>query len=804
MRPLINLIFLVIITGMVTPRLVLAERPLRDSAFAEFSPYEILTDFHGSYPQQKVYLDTDKKDYLAGEVIWLKAYLVSATTHLPDTISTNLYVELISSRDKVVDFLILRLNFGMASGYIQLPDSLQEGNYQLKAYTNWMNNFDKDFIFVRDIFVHNPEEPNYISRSEIRQNTRFNASLEGKREQMQFAFFPEGGHLVSGLENRVAFKAADALGAGKEAKGILFDGEGNKILEFSTIHEGMGLFSFIPQASVSYTAQIEFGNGEILSVGVPEALNQGYLFRVDPDDENIFVQVKPNFSPSILNMATTVRLLGHTRGEVFFLKQGEINNGVFQTVIPADLFPEGITHFTLFDPNDTPVAERLVFVRRPSSSQNGVMVDYQMNSNDSLVIVDFLFDPASDISPSEASYSLSVVEKFGPLSQNDQNIATYLLISSDFGTTIYNPWYYLSEDTPERRHALDLLMMTHGWRRFVWEDLLAGKEPEIIFPVLQGLTLAGQVKPVSSARETGELNVEVSVGYTDDREILKTQTDNQGYFAFTGLNYEGSFSALLSVERDRRGRVYKVDLFGSTRETTSFLKGPNTRLHETLERGPDWERRERPGFLKRLFSREGTGEEMEAPSMFGAPDQVIYIEDLNVNYTNVFDILRDRVTGLRVINGEITLRGPSSIRLSNEPIFFIDEVQVSPNNFLSVSVNEIERIEVLRGPSTAILGSRGANGALFIYTRRAVHQQQFSYEYQLRGYHVSQDFFISRISVQDYLDQEIPRTILWVPDFAPDNFGRLRLRIPYPDNPENLHFKIEGINRIGQITFLQF
>lgn len=804
MRSFSTLMILAFLTGLMTPLQARADGPTNPSAYEGYTPYQVLAGFYQTFPQQKVYIDPDKTNYLAGEVIWLKAYLVSAKTHMPDSSSTNLYVELISNRDELVDFLILRLDNGFSNGSIQLPDSLKGGSYQLKAYTNWMNNFQKDFIFLREIYVNNPEEPNYITKAEIRQNTRFNETLKSKQEQMQLAFFPEGGHMVTGLENRLAFKAADALGAGQEAKGTLLDDQGREVLVFATSHDGMGAFSFTPQAGVSYIAMVEFGNGQTLSAPLPVPLTQGYLLRVDSEPENIYIQVSANFDPASLNMSSEVVVFGHTRGQVCYVEKGTIINGSFQMEVAPHLFPEGIAHFTLFDANDTPVAERLAFVRRASSAEEGPEVGYEISSGDSLVVVDLLFDPLSNISPSDASYSLSVVEKFGPLPKNGQNIATYLLLSSDFGSTLTDPWYYFAENTPERSQDLDLLMMTHGWRRFVWKDLLAGKEPEILFPELEGLSLAGQVKPVSSSRETGELTVEVSVGYTDDRKILRTKTNTQGYFAFTGLNYEGAFSALLSVEQDLRGRIYKVNLLGNTRETTSFLMTPGTQPHPTLERGPDWQRRNRPGFFSRLFNRPDTGEDMGSPSMFGAPDQVIYMEDLNVHYTNVFDVIRDRVTGLRVINGEITLRGPSSIRLSNEPIFFIDEVQVSANNFLSVSVNEVERIEVLRGPSTAILGSRGANGALLIYTRRAEHQQQFSYEYQLRGYHVTRDFFISRISTEKYINQEVPRTILWVPNIIPDPYGRIRVRIPYPEDPGKLHFRLEGIDRLGQITFLQF
>jgi TonB-dependent SusC/RagA subfamily outer membrane receptor len=137
-------------------------------------------------------------------------------------------------------------------------------------------------------------------------------------------------------------------------------------------------------------------------------------------------------------------------------------------------------------------------------------------------------------------------------------------------------------------------------------------------------------------------------------------------------------------------------------------------------------------------------------------------------------------------------------------LFYIDEVLVNRFSFLNISVSEIERIEVLKGPSTAILGSRGANGALLIYTRRAEHQRQFSYEYQLKGYHTTREFFGSQIDVQRYQLNQVPRTILWAPEIVPDINGRVRVRIPYGENHELLRFRLEGIDSEGQVIFLQF
>ncbi len=141
--------------------------------------------------------------------------------------STNLHVKLLNNKGDIASVLLLRLQNGFAYGDIALPDSLSEGNYQFIAFTDWMQNFDRKFFFQDDVYVYNPIEENFIRRTDVWRNRRFNRQLARAEEEMQFAFFPEGGNFLSGMENEVAFRAVNALGAGVVASGEVFDDNGN-------------------------------------------------------------------------------------------------------------------------------------------------------------------------------------------------------------------------------------------------------------------------------------------------------------------------------------------------------------------------------------------------------------------------------------------------------------------------------------------------------------------------------------------------------------------------------------------------
>lgn len=87
----------------------------------------------------------------------------------------------------------------------------------------------------------------------------------------------------------------------------------------------------------------------------------------------------------------------------------------------------------------------------------------------------------------------------------------------------------------------------------------------------------------------------------------------------------------------------------------------------------------------------------------------------NVTYNDIYDMIQGRVSGVQVSGHTIVIRGASSINLSNEPLFVVDGTIVSTID--DIHPNDVESIEVLKGASASIYGSRGATGVILIYTK---------------------------------------------------------------------------------------
>jgi len=116
-------------------------------------------------PQEKIYLHMDKPYYSLGDTIWFKGYLLVGSRHQLSALSGSMYVDLINEGDSVVTSLKLPVTSGMVVGDFALNDELREGNYRVRAYTQWMRNAGEDYFFDKTITVGSAYSDNVISKA---------------------------------------------------------------------------------------------------------------------------------------------------------------------------------------------------------------------------------------------------------------------------------------------------------------------------------------------------------------------------------------------------------------------------------------------------------------------------------------------------------------------------------------------------------------------------------------------------------------------------------------------------------------
>lgn len=118
--------------------------------------------FYKEFPQQKIYIHTDKPYYLSGDDMYGKIYLINESRSGYDSIrSKKIYVELINEENTVVEKTIVNGLYSSLNFSFHLHDSIREGNYVLRAYTSWMIGFNnKQNIFSN--YIHISNKANHI------------------------------------------------------------------------------------------------------------------------------------------------------------------------------------------------------------------------------------------------------------------------------------------------------------------------------------------------------------------------------------------------------------------------------------------------------------------------------------------------------------------------------------------------------------------------------------------------------------------------------------------------------------------
>ena len=102
---------------------------------------------------EKIYLQLDTKTYTLGNIVWFKCMVLNACDHVPSKLSRVLYAELITPEEIIKEKKLIKIEEGIGQGFFFLDKNMEEGLYQIRAYTEWDKNFGTDFFFTEYIHV---------------------------------------------------------------------------------------------------------------------------------------------------------------------------------------------------------------------------------------------------------------------------------------------------------------------------------------------------------------------------------------------------------------------------------------------------------------------------------------------------------------------------------------------------------------------------------------------------------------------------------------------------------------------------
>ena len=397
-----------------------------------------------------VYLQTDKGLYETGEDLWFKIYVMDAQSLALSERSKTLFVEMLNAQDSIVWQEKYPVLSGIAAGHMYIDKDLKEGDYRIHAYTR--------FSFLNDTL-----RPVYPKKIRVVKSIAYKGTdspQEKDQPVARLSFFPEGGDLIDGIPTKVAFKAWDGKGMPAEVKGVLQE-NGKEIARLETVHDGMGFVFMLPRKTSSYKVVLsdgqEFSFAEVADSGL------SIYLRKQTDEYLEFHLCQPKEAAP-----QKIRLTGRMRGKLYCMAEGTLRD-ILRIKIPVKEFPlQGIAEFTLYNENGQPMAERLVYVhpeRKLHIELNTDSARYFTRGKGKLNVK--VTDEAGN--PVQAHLGLSIFDRAYQNELNPENMLSYCHLSTEIKGNIHNPAYYFDGNNKDRLSALDLLLLTQGWRRYVWE-----------------------------------------------------------------------------------------------------------------------------------------------------------------------------------------------------------------------------------------------------------------------------------------------------------------------------------------------
>ncbi len=856
-----------------------------------------MEEYTKKFPQEKVHLHLDKPYYAIGDDIWFKAYVIDSRTATPTTISNILYVELINEKDSVKKQLKLPMQAGITWGDFMLTDSLSEGNYRIRAYTQWMRNAGPNFFFDQTIkignswankvftktnnqlsVINNTEkvkstiqfadkngkayancEVNYevqLSNRNIAKgkaltnaqgeiivdftNTQPDLYKSGKiiatitlpssqkvikiipikttSTEVDVQFFPEGGNLVNGLPSKIAIKAINANGLGENVTGTILDNDGVEIVNFETTYLGMGNVFINPILGKTYTAKIKLANNIEKIVALPTAQNNGYLLGINNTD-SAKIGVKILLSPDLINKGD-LHLVAQQNGVVYAVTKIPTVKQIINTAVLKQEFPSGIVQFTLFTAAGLPVSERLVFVNNNSNliniSPQNLKEKYTVRG-----AVDLSFMATNLAKPTQGSFSVSVTDTTAvtPDLENETNILTSLLLTSDLTGYIEKPNHYFLTNDAKTKAELDNLLLTQGWRRVTWKNIIENKTPNNTFTAEKYMQISGTITNGGKPVIKGKVSLFSSSG---GFFMVDTLTDANGRFNFDKLQFNDSAKFIVQARTIKDKKNVQIDLDLIPKQLVTLNKNTGdieVNVNQTLmaylnESKNYFDELSRRGLLNhtitldevRIVEKKNPAQNSANLNGAGNADAIITGKELE-NAFSISQYLQGRVAGLIIQNGVPFLNRSMGFGGLTPMQIILDGVPVEREFLDNIIPMDVESIEVLKSiGNTAIYGANGGSGVLVITTKRG--QSNSSYNkyapgiltYMPKGYAIIRQFFSPKYDVNVPTLPDLRTTVYWNPHIVSNADGVAKFNYYNTDKPGNYRVVIEGIDAFGNLA----
>jgi hypothetical protein len=767
-----------------------------DSAIARYA---------NEYGQERVYIQYDKSSYAPGETIWFKSYLMKGI--LPADESKTFYTDFSDDKGNLLSHNVSAILDGSSSGQFDIPADYTGKFIHVKAYTKWMLNFDSAFLYQKDILILGKSQGTAAPKMIV---------------EPTLVFFPEGGDAVIGVMNKIAFKSNDQWGRPVKIKGAIYDKAGKIVDSIRILHDGMGFFYLNPQPGETYTAKWKDESGKSYITPLPAAKTDGISIQLNVNDtKRIFTVSAP---PSAADGLQSIYLIGTINQFQAFKVKKDISNGIASGIIPVQNLPSGILTITVFDTAWNPLAERITYIKNEEYKFDAELTVEHWGLNKRARNEIMITVPDS----LHTDFGVSITDA-GIDSDSSNNIISGLMLTSDIKGIVFNPAYYFSENNNAINQNLDLVMLTNGWRRFKWDDVVKNKMPVIKFKKdTSYLSLSGKVYGATASQLRDNASIIL---------VVNQKNEKGNALFYYPINPDGTFNDPSVILFDSLRVYYKLSKNigdATVNFMESLLKAIPGRqpargfyfnqLSDTT--GHSWHI-QMSDEMNRLYQQyEGKTlenvvikaktkttlevmDEKYASGLFGGGDgyQFDLLNDkMSFTARSIFEYLQAKVAGLQI---NTTTNPPSLTWRGGSPELFLNETPIDADFMATLPISDIAYVKVFRPPFFSPYGN-GSSGGIAVYTRRGddvkAEPGKGLNNNMVSGYSAVREFYSPNYSSFNATNEkrDLRTTLYWNPSVR-TTMQKNKVKLVFYNNDVSKSFrvKIEGMTSDGRLVHIE-
>jgi TonB-dependent SusC/RagA subfamily outer membrane receptor len=434
--------------------------------------------------------------------------------------------------------------------------------------------------------------------------------------------------------------------------------------------------------------------------------------------------------------------------------------------------------------------------------------------------------------PAMGNFSVSVIdENILPLNRNEESsILSNLLLTSEVKGYIEEPNYYFEHADQDTRSNLDILLMTQGFRRFTWKQLLYDKMPPVKFIPEKYLNISGTIRS-SSGKPVKNESVFVTEPAGNGPQLTQV-TDSAGRFTFKNLLFSDTAhlvftakkytSRIILINNNPGLSVMDEGVPGYTDDVNNIM---TAYLKNKLQRS-SYESPKSGTLLKTVNIRSKRRNDLyrtQSLAGSGNADQMIHGNDIHGGGL-LSDQLNGRLRGITFVRGVpfLTLTLMSSVGEQNGPspmLVVVDGTEMSADggggvgyNINNINFYDVETVEVLKSANASIYGMNGGAGVLVITTKQIRDVDTDDpllanvLHASIMGFYKAKEFYSPKYEVTVVANKQpdLRATIYWKPEVLTDNDGNNSFTYYNADGVGTYRVLIEGIDNKGKIGRLVY